>query len=137
MTHIPHEKLTSLDSLLAIAQQQGTNTRNLISLGNSLNEAKLHRDSIESKVEVNIKKLLGVGNISGLQTQINDAKLHRDSNSGKIEDIFTRLTKKSDISHGHGTQNIIDQIKAGLLGGGIGAIAVAGVIGFILLRGKI
>jgi hypothetical protein len=144
MTHIPHNQIASVGQIRAntfLIQQVLDNLGGQIDSnrvkGNDrqrqLNDAKKHRDSIENKVESNIKKLIGVGNLSGLQTQLNNAKLHRDSIESKVESLFSG---KSDITHGHAGENIINQLKGALVGGGTASIILIGVGAFLVLRNK-
>jgi hypothetical protein len=69
----------------------------------------------------------------GLQDQINEAKTHRDSIESKVETLFT---KKSDISHGHAGDDIINTLKGFALGGGTASIILIGVGAYFVLRNK-
>jgi hypothetical protein len=89
-----------------------TNSFNLVDLGNQLK-----------------KKVFP----QGLQNQLDEAKLHRDSIEGKVESLFT---KKSDITHGHAGDNIINTLKGFALGGGTASIILIGAGAFLLLRSK-
>jgi hypothetical protein len=144
MTHIPHDQIASISQvrantslIQAVLNNLGGRVDNNRVKSNDnqrqLNQAKTHRDSIERKVEVNIKKLSGIGSLSGLQSQINQAKTHRDSIERKVESLFT---KKSDITHGHAGDNIINTLKGFALGGGTASIILIGAGAFFLLRSK-
>lgn len=144
MTHIPHDQIASISQVRAntsliqavLNNLGGRVDDNRVKSNDNqrqLNQAKTHRDSIERKVEVNIKKLSGIGSLSGLQSQINQAKTHRDSIERKVESLFT---KKSDITHGHAGDNIINTLKGFALGGGTASIILIGAGAFFLLRSK-
>jgi hypothetical protein len=144
MTHIPHDQIASISQVRAntsliqavLNNLGGRVDDNRVKSNDNqrqLNQAKTHRDSIERKVEVNIKKLSGIGSLSGLQSQINQAKTHRDSIERKVESLFT---KKSDITHGHAGDNIINTLKGFALGGGTASIILIGAGAFLLLRSK-
>tara|TARA_B110001454_G_C12682475_1_gene418687 strand:- start:759 stop:1268 length:510 start_codon:yes stop_codon:yes gene_type:complete len=57
------------------------------------------------------------------------AKVHRDS-------IESKLEKKANSDHSHGSSDIINQLKAFLIGGGTASIVLVGVGAFLLLRSK-
>jgi hypothetical protein len=57
------------------------------------------------------------------------AKAHRDS-------IESKLEKKANSNHSHGSSDIINLLKGFLIGGGTASIVLVGVGAFLLLRSK-
>ena len=57
------------------------------------------------------------------------AKAHRDS-------IESKLENKANVNHSHAGEDIINQLKGFLVGGGTASIILVGVGAFLLLRSK-
>ena len=88
---------------------------------NSANLEKLGLDMTTRSEEI-LRNAAGIRQNNGFINEVNKRL------SGQAERLGVSIT---EIPKGAG---IFDQLKAGLLGGGIGAVAVAGVVAFLLLR---